>query len=141
MTTSQNGINLIKKSEGCRLTAYQDSVDVWTIGYGHTKGVKEGDTITQAQADEFLIEDIKPCENDINTHVHVQLTQNMFNALVDFAFNLGTGSLNGSTLLKKVNAGLFQDAAIEFDKWIHAGSRVLAGLLARREAEKQLFLS
>ena len=85
-TTSQAGIDLIKSFESCRLTAYQDSVGVWTIGYGHTNGVYKGMTITQAQADAFLREDLKTAENTVNSKVTYPITQNMFDALVSFTF-------------------------------------------------------
>lgn len=96
-------------------------------------------TCTQEQADQWAQEDSCNCENDVNAHVTVQLTQCEFDALVDFCFNLGGQSLNGSTLLKLVNESNFAAAANEFDKWDHAGGQVVAGLLRRREAEKVEF--
>jgi lysozyme len=94
---------------------------------------------TQEQAEAWLLEDIALCEQDVNTHVEVPLTQGEFDALVDFAFNLGCGSLNGSTLLRLLNAGDFHGAAAEFEKWDHAGGKVVAGLLRRRQAERTEF--
>lgn len=146
MRASENGINLIKQFEGCRLTAYQDSVGVWTIGYGWTqpvdgKPVGKGMTITQQKADDLLKQGVVQYENGVNSLVKVQLNQNQFDALVDFAYNLGVNALKGSTLLKKLNTGDYAGAANEFTKWNKAGGKELAGLTRRREAEKSLFLS
>lgn len=146
MRASENGINLIKQFEGCRLTAYQDSVGVWTIGYGWTQSVDgnpvaKGMVITQQKADDLLKQGVVQYENGVNSLVKVQLNQNQFDALVDFAYNLGVNALRGSTLLKKLNAGDYAGAANEFTKWNKAGGKELAGLTRRREAEKSLFLS
>lgn len=146
MRASENGINLIKQFEGCKLTAYQDSVGVWTIGYGWTqsvdgKPVAKGMTITQQKADDLLKQGVVQYENGVHGLVTVQLNQNQYDALVDFAYNLGVNALKGSTLLKKLNAGDYADAANEFTKWNKAGGKELAGLTRRREAEKYLFLS
>lgn len=141
MRYSKNGLQLTESFEGCRLVAYQDQVGVWTIGYGHTRGVHAGMTCTQAQAEQWLLEDVAFCETDVNTHVTVPLTQGEFDALVDFGFNLGCASLNDSTLLRLLNAGHYDLAANEFEKWDHAGGKVVAGLLRRRLAEKQEFLT
>lgn len=146
MRVSENGINLIKQFEGCRLTAYQDSVGVWTIGYGWTqpvdgKPVGKGMTITQQKADDLLKQGVIQYENGVNSLVKVQLNQNQFDALVDFAYNLGVNALKGSTLLRKINTGDYAGAANEFTKWNKAGGKELAGLTRRREAEKSLFLS
>ncbi|HJC23183.1 MAG TPA: glycoside hydrolase family protein [Candidatus Eisenbergiella merdavium] len=140
-TTSQAGIDLITSFEGCRLTAYQDSVGVWTIGYGHTSGVYQGMTITEEEAIAFLRQDLKTAENAVNSYVTYAINQSQFDALVSFTFNVGTGNLSSSTLLKKLNAGDINGAANEFDKWIYAGGEVLEGLVRRRAAEKQMFLS
>lgn len=140
-TTSQAGIDLIKSFEDCRLTAYQDSVGVWTIGYGHTNGVYAGMTITQAQAEEFLRSDLKTAENAVNGKVTYPITQNMFDALVSLTFNIGTGNFGSSTLLKKLNQGDINGAANEFDRWVYAGGKVEPGLVRRRAAEKEMFLN
>ncbi|WP_416187225.1 lysozyme [Hafnia paralvei] len=146
MQISGNGINLIKQFEGCRLTAYQDSVGVWTIGYGWTqpvdgKPVGKGISITQQKADDLLKQGVVQYEAGVHGLVTVQLNQNQYDALVDFAYNLGVNALKGSTLLKKLNAGDYAGAANEFTKWNKAGGKELAGLTRRREAEKSLFLS
>lgn len=140
MQYSKSGLALTERFEGCRLVAYQDSVGVWTIGYGHTRGVCAGMTCTEAQAQQWLEEDTANAVADVNANCHVQLTQDEFDALVDFAFNLGDGSLNGSTLMKLVNEKNFAAAADQFDEWDHAGGRVVAGLLRRREAEQVEFV-
>lgn len=140
-TTSQAGINLIKSFEGCRLKAYQDSVGVWTIGYGHTSGVYSGMTITEEQAEAFLKADLGTSERAVNRLVTYIINQNQFDALVSFTFNLGSGNLAESTLLKKLNKGDITGAANEFDKWIYAGGEVLKGLVRRRAAEKEMFLT
>lgn len=141
MRISEKGIELIKSFEGLRLEAYLDSVDVPTIGYGHTRGVKLGQTITQEQADALLEEDIHEFELAIQRLVHVNLTQNQFDALVSFTFNLGIGSLKQSTLLKKLNAGDITGAANEFNRWVYAGGKKLTGLVKRRSAERLMFIS
>lgn len=141
MNISQAGLDLIRKFEGCRLTAYDDSVAVHTIGYGHTFGVYKGDTCTQEQAEQWLKEDAHHAENCVNHSVSVDLTQNEYDALVSFVFNLGCGALSGSTLLRKLNAGDFDGASDQFKRWDHADGKVLAGLTVRREAEADLFRS
>lgn len=141
MQTSNTGIELIKRFEGCRLNAYQDSVGVWTVGYGHTKNVKKGMLITQDQADKFLKEDLKVYENYVKTYVSYNINQNQFDALVSFTYNVGGGNLQKSTLLVYLNQGKITLAANEFDKWTYAGGKKLTGLVNRRKAEKELFLS
>lgn len=138
---SRSGLELTEQSEGCRLNAYQDVVGVWTIGYGHTKGVKKGDTCTQDQAEAWLLEDIAAIVAAINRDVRVELTQGEFDALVDFAFNLGIGALERSTLWKKLNAGDFHGASLEFPKWANAGGKRVEGLFRRRLKEQVLFES
>lgn len=138
--TSQNGIDLIKSFEGCRLTAYQDSVGVWTIGYGHTYGVYAEMTITEQQAEDYLRADLGTSESAVNRLITCAINQNQFDALVSFAFNLGLGNFTSSTLLKKLNTGDITSAANEFEKWVKAGGEVLEGLVRRRAAEKELFL-
>ena len=139
--TGPAGIDLIKQFEGQRLTAYQDIVGVWTIGYGHTgPDVKPGLNITQQQAEQLLINDLARFARDVNDLVTVQINQNQFDALVSFAYNLGVGALQKSTLLRLLNAGSYQPAADEFPRWNRAGGNVVAGLTRRRAAERQLFL-
>lgn len=141
MKYSLSGLHLTEREEGVRLTAYQDQVGVLTIGYGHTHGVTEGMTCSQEQAEKWLQEDIASAEAAVNTYVHVPLTQGEFDALTDFVFNLGSGSLLHSTLLTLLNKGDREGAAKEFEKWDHAGGKVVAGLLRRRQEEEKEFLS
>ena len=146
MQTSEKGIALIKQFEGCKLTAYQDSVGVWTIGYGWTqpvdgKPIRAGMTIKQETADRLLKTGLVSYESDVSRLVKVGLTQGQFDALVSFAYNLGARALSTSTLLRKLNAGDYAGAADEFLRWNKAGGKVLNGLTRRREAERALFLS
>src|SRR6185437_11674778 len=141
MTFSSKCRELTKESEKCVLHAYQDVVGVWTIGWGTTKGVFPGQTCTQSQADEWLEEKLTSCARAVLSMVHVPLTQGQLDALTDFCYNLGSGSLLHSTLLAKLNAGDVQGAAGEFGKCVHAGGKVLPGLVTRRGKEKELFLS
>ncbi|WP_288791147.1 lysozyme [uncultured Enterobacter sp.] len=146
MQTSEKGIALIKQFEGCKLTAYQDSVGVWTIGYGWTqpvdgKPIRAGMTIKQETAERLLKTGLVSYESDVSRLVKVGLTQGQFDALMSFTYNLGARSLSTSTLLRKLNAGDYAGAADEFLRWNKAGGKVLNGLTRRREAERALFLS
>jgi len=141
MKYSLQGLQLTEKFEGCRLVAYQDQVGVWTIGYGHTHEVKEGDTCTQEQAEAWLLEDIAHAEDCVNKSVKVPLTQGEFDGLVDLVFNIGSGNFLKSTLLKLLNQGDKDAAALQFPRWDHAGGKENAGLLRRREAEEAEFLT
>jgi lysozyme len=146
MQISNAGISLIKEFEGCRLKAYQDSVGVWTIGFGWTQPVDgrkigPGMVIDQATAERLLKCGLVQYEQGVNQLVKVIITQGQFDALVSFAYNLGLRSLSTSTLLRKLNAGDKQGAANEFGKWVNAGGVRLNGLVKRREAERKLFLS
>jgi lysozyme len=146
MKLSENGMALIKRAEGLRLKAYQDSVGVWTIGYGWThpvegKKVGAGMQISQTMAERLLRCGIAQFEQGVGQLVSVPITQGQFDALVSFAYNLGLRSLASSTLLRRVNAGDKQGAANEFGRWVNAGGIRLDGLVARRAAECALFLS
>lgn len=146
MQISNNGINLIKQFEGCKLKAYQDSVGVWTIGYGWTQPVdgvriKPGMEINLPTAERLLKCGVVQYEQGVTQLLKSPVNQNQFDALVSFAYNLGLRSLSASTLLTKLNAGDYSGAAKEFLRWNKAGGKVLAGLTRRREAEKALFLS
>ena len=133
------GIALIKKFEGCELEAYQCSAGVWTIGYGHTKDVVEGKIITQEQAEEMLIDELHEYENYINDYVTVALSQNQFDALVSWVYNLGPANLKSSTLLKVLNSNDFEGVPAQIVRWNKANGKVLEGLTRRREAEAELF--
>ena len=139
MKLGERGTEMLKYFEGCKLTAYQDSVGVWTIGYGHTKGVLEGMTITQEGAEQLLQTELEEYEGYIEDMVTVPLTQNQFDALVVWIYNLGPTNFRNSTLLKELNAGNYNAAGQEITRWNKAGGKVLAGLVKRREAEAQLF--
>ena len=139
MNLGYNGTKLLKFFEGCRLTAYQDSVGVWTIGYGHTKGVFEGMSITQEEAEQMLLTELEEYEGYVEKYVTVPLTQNQFDALVVWVYNLGPTNFRKSTLLKELNSGNYTAAGNEITKWNKAGGKVLAGLVKRREAEALLF--
>ncbi|PHM75099.1 lysozyme [Xenorhabdus kozodoii] len=144
MEISESGINKLKSYEGLRLQAYPDPATgaaPWTIGYGHTRGVKPGQVITAQQAEEFLHQDLNPIYGAIQRLVKVPLTQGQFDALCSFIFNVGIGNFTHSTLLKKLNAGDYQGAAREFLKWDRADGRELAALRMRRQSEKETFLT
>lgn len=136
LKTGQAGLNLIKQFEGCRLKAYKCPAGVWTIGYGHTAGVKAGQTITQAQADKMLVEDVERFEKNVNKYCEkYRWNQNEFDALVSFAFNLGSIDqlTAGGTRSRKV----IVEKMLQYNK---AGGKVLTGLTRRRQAERELFL-
>ena len=139
MKTSAEGIALIKKFEGLELDSYQCSANVWTLGDGHTQGVAEGDSCSEEEAEIILVNDLKEFETYVNALVDVELDQNQFDALVAWTFNLGPTNLRTSTLLKKLNAGEYNDVPSEIKRWNRAGGQVLDGLIRRREAEALLF--
>lgn len=148
MKISRTGIDLIKKWEGCRLTAYKDSVGVLTIGYGHTSAagapsVKSGMTITQIEADGILTADLVKYEAAVSKALTRSPTQSQFDAMVSLCYNIGTGGFAGSSVAKKFNAGDLKGAADAFLLWNKGGTpkRVIDGLTNRRAAERQLFLS
>lgn len=139
MKTSEEGKALIKKFEGCELEAYQCSANVWTIGYGHTAGVNEGDVCTQEDADRMLAEDLEEFEGYVREAVNVPLEQNEFDALIAWTYNLGPGSLQSSTMLKRINESNLDEVPNEMRRWNKSGGQVLDGLVRRREAEALLF--
>ena len=141
MKISQEGLSLIKKFEGCKLKAYKCSAGVWTIGYGHTEGVKEGDTCTQEEAEKLLRGDLFKFEEYVEDNVIVELDQSQFDALVAWTFNLGPGNLRESTMLKKLNNQEYKSVPFEMRRWNKAGGKTLDGLIRRREAESLLFES
>jgi lysozyme len=140
MHMSQGGLDaLLKKFEGCKLKAYRCPANVCTIGFGHTTAaglpeVIDGMTITQKQADEILKRDLVKYEAAVESLVKVELTQNQFDVLTDFAYNAGVGNLKSSTMLKKVNAGDLDAVPAELMKWTKGGGKVLPGLVRRRQA-------
>ncbi len=146
-TINSSGIDLIKHFESLRLKAYQDSVGIWTIGWGHTGlshndgTVYEGREITEDEAVALLQQDLKTFEETVNDCVNVEINDDQFSALVSFAFNLGGTNLRKSTLLKKLNNGESFNAGKEFKKWSKAGGKRLGGLVRRRISERNLFCS
>lgn len=136
MRTSQKGIDLMKSFEGCRLASYKCPAGVWTIGYGHTAGVKAGQVITQTQAETFLRNDLVKYEGYVAQNVKLSLNQGQFDALVSFAYNCGVGNLR--TLVKNRNHGQIANALLRYNK---AAGKVLSGLTRRRKAEQKLFLA
>lgn len=139
MIISKNGLDLIKQFESLQLKAYKCSANVWTIGYGHTKNVKEGDRISQDQANCFLMQDLYSVERAIVRLVKVKINQNQFDALCSLIFNIGISAFNKSTLLAKLNNGDYVGAAEQFRRWNKVNNVVMAGLVRRRQAEEDLF--
>lgn len=143
MKTSPQGREKIAQHEGLRLQAYPDpgtGGEPWTIGVGHTGGVKKGDRITRDQAMEYLAKDLAAAEAAIAA-VRAPLNQNQFDALVSLVFNIGAGAFRGSTLLRLLNMGDYGGAADQFLRWNRAGGRVMDGLTNRRRDERALFLA
>lgn len=141
MKVSADCIALITHFEGCKLKAYKCPAGVWTIGYGHT-GIDVTPTTewTQEQADARLMKDLEMYEADVLRYVTVPLTQNQFDALVSFTYNLGASNLRKSTLLEMLNDGRYEGAADQFLLWVNRGSKFEKGLTRRRKAERLLFL-
>lgn len=141
MRISENGKIFIKNFEGLRLKAYKCPAGVWTIGYGHTgSDVKENMIITKEQAENLFNLDILVHSNNVSKLVRVNLTQNQFDALVSFEYNVGYGNFLKSTLLKKLNAKDYTGASQEFEKWVYSNKKRIDGLVKRRQKEKELFL-
>lgn len=134
-------LELIKTFEGLRLEAYKCPAGVWTIGYGHTKSVRKGTKITQAEADELLLEDVAWVKNTVDSAVKVELSANQVSALYSFVYNVGAGAFRSSTLLRKLNQGDYTAATGQFKRWNKGGGKVLKGLVRRRAAEAKLFRS
>ncbi|WP_455475326.1 lysozyme [Bartonella sp. B17] len=146
MTRSINkeGLRLIKQWEGLRLKSYQDAIDVWTIGYGHTSTageplVHKGMSITEREAETILCQDLKQFENTVEQAVAVPLTDEQFSALVSFCYNVGRTAFCNSTLLKKLNKGDYETVPAELQRWSKAGGKRLQGLVNRRAAEAGLW--
>ena len=143
MELSEAGLELLKRSEGFRGQTYTDAAGYPTIGYGHKLLPSESfpDGITEVQAAEMLLNDVRRAAEAVERLVQVPLTQGQFDALVDFCYNLGQGKLAASTLLRQLNSSNYDEASQELLRWDHAGSRELAGLKVRREAELALWNS
>ena len=139
MKVSQDCVELVKHFEGFEDTAYLCPANVWTIGYGRTRNVKEGDRITEPQAERDLLEELEEFKHQVLDSVKVELKQNELDALTSWTYNLGVGNLKSSTLLKKLNAGNKSEVPAEMIRWNKANGKVLAGLTKRREAEAELW--
>ena len=140
MKTSNKGKNLIKEAEGLRLEAYLCPAGVPTIGWGHTKGVKMGQHITLAEAEDLLVEDIAPIERLLNG-MGINFRQEQFDALVSWIFNLGSGAFRGSTMHKRiVEDARDEEITDQMVQWVKASGRPMPGLLKRRVAEANLFI-
>ena len=141
MRTSRKGIEFIKAHEGLRLDAYLCPAGVPTIGYGHTHGVKMGDRITEEQAERLLIGDLAVAERGVNRY-GFDLTQNQFDALVSFVYNIGAGNFRSSTLLKRLKDNPNDpDIEYQFRRWVYGGGKVLPGLVRRRKDEAKLYFN
>ena len=144
---SEQTLALIRKWEGCKLTAYKDVAGVWTIGYGHTEKVKEGDTCTPEQAEYWLAEEVEWFQKGVLGSCKIPPNSNQLTALVSFTYNLGLGNLRQSFLLRKHNASNFAGAANEFLKWNKARHpvtkqlREVSGLTERRKDERRIYLT
>ena len=139
MIISTAGVDLLTHFEGLRLEAYQDSVGVWTIGYGHTKGVTPSMKITESQANNLLKTELIEYQNYINEMVEVKLSQCQFDALVCWVYNLGPTYFKNSTLLTLLNQEVKFQIPKQIRRWNRAGGKVLKGLVRRREAEALMF--
>tara|TARA_X000001382_G_scaffold32213_1_gene21076 strand:- start:8833 stop:9258 length:426 start_codon:yes stop_codon:yes gene_type:complete len=141
MKPSNKSIELVKHFEGFESAAYLCPANVWTIGYGRTKNVREGDVITEIQAERDLLEELEEFGEQVLSVVDVELNQNEFDALTSWTYNLGVGNLRSSTLLKKLNAGDKNSVPSEMLRWNKANGKVLNGLTRRRQAEADLWIS
>ena len=142
MKPSQACLDFVKQYEGFRANAYKDTGGVWTIGYGTTEYVEPGDTVTKDQACDLLANDLQEAADAVDDLVEVELTQHQYDALCSFVYNCGRSAFANSTLLKMINAGRpIKDCAPQFDRWIKDNGKVIAGLVARRKAEREMFES
>ena len=137
---NSEGFKLLTTFEGCETTAYDDKTGVWTIGYGHTQGVRKGMTITQKEADDLLRDDLEKFETFVEKGVSVSINENQFSALVCLCFNIGPKGFGDSTLRRLLNQGDFQGAADQFPEWNKVNRKPWLGLTRRRLAEQALFL-
>lgn len=143
---SDVGLQLIKAFEGKHNKGYLCPANVWTIGYGHTgptfdKPTPQGMTISDFDAETLLKKDMAKFEDVVTKHVKVPLSQNQFDALVSFTFNVGAGAFASSTLLKLLNQGKYDEVPAQFLRWNKGGGKVLAGLVRRRKSEAHLFVT
>ena len=142
-SVSDYAVSLVTRLEGFSATAYKDVAGFLTIGYGHKilPGENFGPSITPLEAENLLAQDMKKAADAVDSYVNVPLSETQRAALISLVYNIGGSAFANSTLLSKLNEGDYQSAANQFDKWIHAGGSVSSGLIARRETEKEIFLS
>jgi len=136
---NQRGIEIVKQCEVLRLKSYLCPAGLWTVGYGHTHDVHPGMMISIDTAEHLLINDLHTSAISVDGLVKVSLSDNQFSALVSFAFNVGSGAFGKSTLLRKLNAGNYDAVPAELKRWVRGGGKMLAGLVARREKESELW--
>lgn len=142
MKPSNKCLDFVKSFEGFRANAYQDTGGVWTVGYGTTEYVEPGDTVTEEEAVELLRNDLQEAADAVDDLVDVELTQNQYDALCSFVYNVGREAFRNSTLLKMINQGRHvKDCGPQFDRWIKDNGKVISGLVARRKAEREMFES
>lgn len=134
-----DGIDLIKEFEGLHITPYLCPAKIWTIGYGHTRTVCEGQKISSAEAERLLEEDLRLYERAVSRLVTVPLSNNQFSALVCFAYNVGVRNFESSTLLRLLNRGWYEQVPAQLARWNRAGGEVFGGLARRRAAESRLW--
>lgn len=140
MKPSQDCVDLVKSFEGFQSKAYKCPAGVLTIGYGTTENVQAGDVVTETEAEEMLRNDLLDASKAVDELVDVELSQNQYDALVSFIYNVGREAFRNSTMLKLINAGKpAKDIGPQFERWVRAGGAVLTGLKKRREAERSLF--
>lgn len=139
MVISDEGIALVKKFEGCELEAYKCAAGVWTIGYGSTRGVNQGDVWTQEKADIMLIDELQEYGEHVSNMVNVPLNQSQYDALTSWCFNLGPTNLSSSSLLRVLNEEKYEEVPHQIKRWNKANGQVNDGLIRRREAEALLF--
>ena len=142
MHISKEAINLIKNFEGLRTKSYLCPAGIRTIGYGHVLAANDNrKNISEKEAEELLRQDVIKSETSVLRNIIVNLTQGQFDALVSFTYNLGDAALQRSTLRQKINRHEHEEVPKELRRWIHAGGRILSGLVKRREAEAEMYLS
>ena len=143
MNISDKGLELIKNFEGCELKAYKCAAGVWTIGYGHTKDVKENDVITKKEADALLEKELEEYTSYVNNAVTQPLNQNQIDSMVSWTYNLGPSNLKSSTALKLLNLAEYEGVPAQLKRWnkatVNGERKVLDGLVRRREAEALMF--
>ncbi len=139
LRSSRLAVELIISSESFRSKAYQDTGGVWTIGFGRTTGVKQGDTTTVEVEFTYLMDHMETIESELHRLIITGITQNEFDALVCFVYNIGAGAFANSTMLQKINSANYGEASKEFDRWVYDNGKKLNGLIARRNKEEALF--